>query len=126
MKRGFTLIELLAVIVILGVILMFLFPKISDLVGIGKNKEKDINEYIIIDAAKIYSTNDNTLMNGLVKEGDRKCITVKTLVDNGYIKGEDLEKISASLESKIKIELNSNDNLEYTIVDTCEEQVSTF
>ena len=126
MKKGFTLIELLAVIIILGVIFTFIFPKVSGLMGIGKNRDREISESIIMDAAKEYSTNDNTLMNGLINQGDRKCITVQSLIDNGYIKQEDLEKVSINISSKVKIELNSSENLEYTIVDSCTEQTSTF
>ena len=126
MKKGFTLIEMLAVIVILGVIVVFVFPKLSNLIGIGREKEKEISESVIMDAAKEYSNNDKTLTKGLINNGDRKCITVQSLIDNGYIKQEDIEKVSVNASSKVKIELNSSDNLTYTVVDTCEEHTSTF
>ena len=126
MKKGFTLIELLAVIIILGVIFMFVFPKVATLVGLGENKNKNIIESIIIDAAKEYSATDNTLMNGLINEGDNKCIEVQTLVDNGFIEQSDMDQIPDGWYSQVKVELNSNNVLEYSLVTSCEEHTSSF
>ena len=41
-KRGFTLVELLAVIVILGVVFLFIVPRLSTLIKKGEKNQKDI------------------------------------------------------------------------------------
>ena len=48
MKKGFTLIEILSVIIILGIIFLFITPKISNLINDSRNLSKEIEEITII------------------------------------------------------------------------------
>ena len=44
MKKGFTLIEILSVIIILGIIFLFITPKILNLIKDSRNLSKEIEE----------------------------------------------------------------------------------
>lgn len=78
MRKGYTLIELLAVIVILAVISVIAYPKITDLVAISKIKAYDVAKKNIVESAKVkYVASVNSL--GMTQ------YYVSDLIDEGYI-----------------------------------------
>ena len=82
-KNGFTLAELLASIVILGIIILIAVPAYT---AVSNNVKRKQNEnkisYIETQAAK-YVTE-----SGLYSDVDETSITVQTLLQNGYIDGD--------------------------------------
>ena len=87
-KKGFTLTEIIAVVVIVGIVIIIAIPASRQLIA-NNEKERIENKQKAVEKAMItYAETDNRKMN---------CVnmTIKDLVDNGYIKESDLgEKYS--------------------------------
>ena len=82
-KRGFTLAELLASIVILGILVLIAVPAYTTVSNNVKRKQNENKiSYIETQAAK-YATE-----SGLYSDVDETSITVQTLLQNGYIDGD--------------------------------------
>ena len=82
-KNGFTLAELLATIVILGIIVLIAVPAYTMISNNVKRKQNENKiSYIETQAAK-YATE-----SGLYSDVDETSITVQTLLQNGYIDGD--------------------------------------
>ncbi|WP_309479772.1 competence type IV pilus major pilin ComGC [Brevibacillus agri] len=75
-ERGFTLIELLAVIVILGIIAAIAVPSIGNIIDNSRKDSHIANARMIVDATRMYLVNNSSATSP---------VTLKTLVDNGYI-----------------------------------------
>ena len=84
MKKGFTLIELMAVIVIIALIALFVFPNIVNQIKKSNDSNNDSLSSVIISAAKRY-VNDNPNDFG-EKKDHNYCIDINTLIDNDYLK----------------------------------------
>lgn len=102
-NKGFTLIELMAVIIILAVIGLIIFP--SAIESINNSKDKLYKEQVkrILDAADSWaSSNDSKLPSG---DGEAIKITIDQLQKAGLLKKDD-----------VKNPLNSADNMSQDIV----------
>ena len=104
-KKGFTLIEVIMVIAIIAILSLILIPNVMIL--IDKNKKRTCEKMIdnIESAAKMY-VNQNKYELGFDYSGTPKEITLKTLVDAGYLGGElvnPINKEEISLESKVLV-----------------------
>ena len=104
-KKGFTLIEVIMVIAIIAILSLILIPNVMIL--IDKNKKRTCEKMIdnIESAAKMY-VNQNKYELGFDCSGTPKEITLKTLVDAGYLGGElvnPINKEEISLESKVLV-----------------------
>ena len=102
-KKGFTLIE-----VIIAILSLILIPNV--MVLIDKNKERSCEKMIdnIESAAKIY-VNQNKYELGFDCSGTPKEITLKTLVDAGYLGGElvnPINKEEIDLKSTVSVTYN--------------------
>ena len=75
-EDGFTLVELLGVIVILGIILAIAIPGIGKVVDNARTKTAEQQELLVLDAAKIYELDGNTIGDG---------VTDGTLFRKGYL-----------------------------------------
>lgn len=92
--KGFTLAELMGVIVILAVLAVILVPVVDRNLKKGKNITCDSQEKSIIEAAKNY-TSDNVAISDnaapcaklLANKGGSCEVTVKELVQKGYLEG---------------------------------------
>ena len=107
-KKGFTLIEVIMVIAIIAILSLILIPNVTVL--IDKNKKKSCEKMIdnIESAAKMY-VNQNKYELGFDCSGTAKEITLKTLVDAGYLGGElvnPINKEKISLESEVSVTYN--------------------
>ncbi len=85
-NKGFTLIELMSVIVLLAIIVTIAVP--SSLKISKKIKENMFCAKIdgIETSAKLYGEDRKTTLNGNINGFRGERITVKTLVDTGYLK----------------------------------------
>ena len=101
MKKGFTLVELLAVIVILAIISFITVPIVIDIINDTKESVKLKNIQNIEKAAKLYAISESNLSDEEIK----KEITIRQLIDLGYI--EDAE--SEILDKKVFIKLVNNE-----------------
>jgi prepilin-type N-terminal cleavage/methylation domain-containing protein len=83
-NKGFTLIELLAVIVIIGIVSLITVPAITKIMDSSINKVFSANEKLMITAAEsYYKANSNKLPSQI---SNNKVVTLKTLVEDGFIK----------------------------------------
>ncbi len=110
-KKGFTLIELLAVISILALIAMVVFPSVNS--SIKQSKEKAYKEQIKIieNAAKQWAL-DHT--DSLPSEtGGESDINVSRLKEDGYITDDDVKdpRTGDEIEGKVVITYSSNQYL---------------
>lgn len=119
-RKGFTLIELIAVIVILSLIAMVVFPAINSVIKNSKEKAFDQQKATIIKAAKQLSYEKSFVLpediDGASSEIDIICLTSgctidgKT-IDGGYINEEDIKdprKTTESLNGVIRITYGLN------------------
>lgn len=120
MKRGFTLVELIATVVLLGILLLFSYSKVSD---IAERKQKELLENkktLVINATKEYINNSNDLSQNM---GDIHCIELDTLEDENLIPVDisDLKKkynfVRVIIGSK-----NSYNLVNYSDKSTCESR----
>lgn len=108
-KKGFTLIELLSVVVILAVVFLFVTPKLVQLIKEGEDTNRLITNERIIEAVNKY-IDDNNIYSNFYEIGDSFEIETSTLIENGYLKEDEIEK-----ETVIVVELTSDDRFSYTI-----------
>ena len=105
-KKGFTLIEVIMVIAIIAILSLILIPNV--MVLIDKNKERSCEKMIdnIESAAKMYVNQNKYELGFDCVDNKTKEITLKTLVDAGYLGGElvnPINKEEISLESKVLV-----------------------
>lgn len=88
-QKGFTLIELLAVIIILGIISLIVFPSINSTIKKQRAKLYDRQVVTIEQSAESWAAvNTNRLPN----EGDNTLyVPLDTLVSNGFLKNDDIK-----------------------------------
>lgn len=90
-KNGFTLVELLAVIVVLAIIITIAVPSAISISNKIKAKMEETKRQMIVDAAKLYGQeNPSSVVNSIDNCSNSK-ITVGTLVNDGYIKKDDVK-----------------------------------
>ena len=88
MKKGFTLVELMAVVVIIIVIGLIVFPIVSDTLKRGKENAYNTQVKIITEAATKWGiSNPNRLPD--FYSGDKVSVTLQELIKNGYIEIKD-------------------------------------
>ena len=107
-RKGFTLIEVIMVIAIIAILSIILIPNV--MVLINENKKRSCEKMIdnIESAAKMY-VNQNKYELGFDCSSTPKGITLKTLVDAGYLGGElvnPINKEKISLESEVSVTYN--------------------
>jgi prepilin-type N-terminal cleavage/methylation domain-containing protein len=125
-NKGYTLVEILAVIVILGMLLVIVIPNVGNLINM--NKENNIKQFNISikNAAKLYISDykyEITLVSNtcsvdetidIDKIGDannlnpNSQITIKTLVNEGYIKTSKDGNIYSPDNKEKKLNLSSS------------------
>ncbi len=107
-KKGFTLIELLAVISILALIAMIVFPAINSAIRSAEESAYNDQIKIIENAAKEWAL-DN--VDKLPDEGEPSAqVSVSTLEEEGYISDEDVldPRNNERLTGSVKITYESN------------------
>ena len=104
-RKGFTLIEVIMVIAIITILSLILIPNV--MVLINENKKRSCEKMIdnIESAAKMYVNQNKYELGFDCVDNKTKEITLKTLVDAGYLGGELVNPIN-----KIKIDLDNKEN----------------
>lgn len=101
-RKGFTLIELIGVIVIMGLILLIVFPATVRL--IKGNDEKKFNQYyeLVEDAADLFAKRKKDDLGGVTATG---CIdaTVTDLIKEDYLKKFDEEGVICASPSELTL-----------------------
>ena len=114
-KNAFTLIELIATVAILAIIFAVTMPKLMGLINKNEQRNREIIIEKVIAAAKDYTVEyDKTFMKNFINVGDIEYIPINSLLDVGLIDESDVLELGDT--SRIKVELKSNDKLEYTVV----------
>lgn len=126
-KRGFTLVEMLAVLVLLIIISLVVFPSIINYINSSKGEISDTSKEMIISNAKLYVNNNKTTFPTL--EGHSYCMKLQTLADNDYIEEPfkdnatgseiDLENTFVKVQYVYDFDLQTT-KYTYDVVDSCE------
>ena len=117
MKKGFTLVELLGVIILLGMLLAFTYPKI---LNIAEKKEAEIDQAKIklINNAALQYINENPVEGEDI--GDTRCISLEDL-DNSNLIPVEIDDIKDKYES-INVKIGKNNKNSYTLSkDKCQD-----
>lgn len=85
-NKGFTIIELIAVIVIIGILLIFIMPRILNYIGFGKGKYYEaLERQLVLAAQDYYSVNRSELPKGEVTTYLAKKVELSELERKNYI-----------------------------------------
>ena len=121
MKKGFTLIEVLAVIVILSIISLIVFPEVNKIIKNSKQKSYDTQINNLIRATMNLAEEDNSLYP--IGSDNISCISMTRLMQAGKIETDviyDPRDTSKRLDGYIVISYNSVYNQYiYEYKDTC-------
>ena len=96
-EKGFTLVELLAVVLILTLLVLLVWPNISNSVNNKKDDIDNLTLNIIEDATKLYISDNKNYFSKV--DGNVYCIALKKLINQDYLKnnieydGEDISDI---------------------------------
>lgn len=99
-NKGFTMIELIGVLIIMGLLLLIVFPATIRLM---KNNEKAKYDYyhdIILKAANVYATDRRDDLGGIEGNGCIDDITLSLLIEKDYVKEFDEEGIVCGTPSE--------------------------
>lgn len=106
-KKGFTLIEVISVVLIIGLLTIFIIPKVINQIGDKSNEVDKITEEIIFGATKLYiDDNDLYKVNGCYND-----ITLNTLIKKGYLDSNSLKYTSGKdipINSSIEVTKDIN------------------
>jgi len=117
MKKAFTLVELLAVIILLGLLGLIIYPTVNGVINNNKNKlhDKQIDE--LIRHGNTYSTTNMGKLN--TTDGSRNIVTFNDLYESGLIQNSKVIDPKTDLEltgclSLIFNKSRNNFDIEYT------------
>ena len=88
-KKGFTLVELLAVIVILSIITLLLYPIFTSIIKDSKKEITKTNVNEILNAAYNWSLDNSTLLPTEVNDSIN--VNIETLKTSGYLKKDAID-----------------------------------
>ena len=120
-KKGFTLIELLGTLIIITLLIVLIVPKILNWFNNSNVKYRELNEGLIIEAARLYV---DERPNTYDKNNNRVyCITMQELIDNGYLEEENANGFDKNsyMDSKVQV-VGNGSFFDYYLVDTCTPQ----
>lgn len=118
MKKGFTLVELLAIIILLSLLFLLVYPKVLDIVE-KENKGIDIMKQTLIHNAVLEYMEAN-LNNYPQNVGTSYCIELNQLDNEGLIP-VDISEIKEKYKY-IRVRVGKNNNHSFTLVDTDTEE----
>ena len=91
MNKGFTLVEILAVLVVVGIISLIVYPAIIGVINTSRNSAHDNQVMIIEKAAKEWAVEHPLELPKLGSSCSSKCVSVSTLTDSGYLATDEVE-----------------------------------
>ena len=113
-KKGFTLVELLAIIVILGIIITIVYPLVVSTINDAKKNAYTSQKEIVIKAAKLYYL-DHVENLPDIGSSENRCVTIETLITDGYISSEELKSNYSMIKEEKKL-INPDNNTEISSV----------
>ncbi len=117
-QKGFTLVELIAVVAILGLIALVVYPAVGSVIKNAREETYKDQVDVIIKAAKEWSIKNATKLSD---DGSIYSLKVDTLTDEGYITNDEVKDprdSSKNLEGVVEIKYNSaTKSYEYTYND---------
>ncbi|MCI9234325.1 MAG: prepilin-type N-terminal cleavage/methylation domain-containing protein [Bacilli bacterium] len=119
-KNGFTLAELLGVVVILGLLLLLVFPSVVKELKEGEKGIDNAVEQIIVNGASNYVENNKTAYP--TNEDATYCITLNTIVKAGEISENlliDKKGNTLDLSKKVEVQIKSGKK-SYRLNDQCQ------
>jgi prepilin-type N-terminal cleavage/methylation domain-containing protein len=121
MKKGFTLVEIMAVICIIALLSILVFPSILNKVNKYRNTLNDSQKEIIYNASSLYIDNNKTLYPKV--EGNVYCIYISDLVSSDLLDENltDLETDEDLNKYIVKVTFVNEITKEYEITDSCVE-----
>ena len=122
-KNGFTLVELIAVVAILGLIALVVYPAIASVIRNSRESAYNDQVAVIEKAAKTWSLKH---ANILPDDGSVYRLSVDTLVDEGYISNDEVKDprhSSENLKGNIEIKYDTaKKQFIFTYVDSTEKE----
>ena len=125
-KRGFTLVEMLAVLVLIAIISLIVFPSIINYINSTKGDISAATKELIIGNAKLYVSDNETTFP--LNEGYSYCTTLRVLADKNYLdtpfvdsttgKEVDLDNTYVKVSYVYDYDLGIN-NYTYDVSDSC-------
>ncbi|MBE6160314.1 MAG: type II secretion system protein [Lactobacillales bacterium] len=86
-KKGLTIVELLAVLVIIGLIALVIFPVVTDNITGSQKKSQEIQKASIKEAAESYVAENIGKTINFTEADNKEEINLNTLIEEGYLKG---------------------------------------
>lgn len=125
-NRGFTLIEIMAVIVVLLLLVLIVFPSVINVLKDSSNKIDAATEVLILDAAKEevemnknkYPRDENQVVS------KKYYISIQALIDKGHLMSELKEGTNSDDINKmrcIEIEVTKDGKYNYKLLKTTSE-----
>lgn len=112
-NKGFTLMELLAVLVLLAVLALMIFPAVEKYLNQSREESNQVETSNIIAATKNWEA-DNT--SKIPDNGETYTLTLGELIDGGYIEDVINHKTDEKLSRETKIIIkNKNETFEYEV-----------
>ena len=111
-KKAFTLVELIAVVAILGLIALVVYPAVGSVIRNAREETYNDQVSVVINAAKNWSINNATKLSD---DGSIYSLSVDTLLEEGYITNDEVKDprdSSKNLEGTVEIKYN-NDTKSY-------------
>lgn len=116
-KKGITLVELLSVLVLISIIAVIAIPLITGLLKDSKSDADKINKANIKEAAELYIA-DNVGSTIDFDINPTTTVTLRQLLDGGYISGDLKDQISGSnynLDTSTVTISKENNSYNYTL-----------
>lgn len=121
-EKAFTLVELIAVVAILGLIALIVYPAITSVIRNARESSYNDQVNVIIKAAKEWSTDH---ANVLPDDGSVYRLPVSDLLDEGYIANDEIKdprNSSKNLTGNVEIKYDSSiTQFTFTYVDNSSE-----
>ena len=95
-KNGFTLIELIAVVVIMGILLLIVFPSLSSIIRSNENKKYDTYYDAVKEQIELYARTRRNELGGIEGSGCVDDINLLLLKQYDYITEFDNKKVKCS------------------------------
>ncbi|MBR3523761.1 MAG: type II secretion system protein [Bacilli bacterium] len=105
-KKGFTLIELLGTLVVIALISILVVPRIVDWYSNSTDNYKELNEELIIEAARTYVEENPNIY--LKTDGSVYYITMQQLINYGSLEENNVKKVGKDdyEDSQVKVIYN--------------------
>ena len=113
-QNGFTLLEMIAVLILISLLLLIIFPNIINYIKTHEKQVDKLNKAIYDQAASDYIKENQDFFPK--DNGNKFCISITKLINSGFLKNIDNEEI---LNKKIQVEYNREYKYKLVASDNC-------